>query len=289
MHLRNKENYDESFATFINEFGIKEEAPKDSFNSHIKQFLSNLNIEEEEIPKEYPIAELNGYFDDYLKKNYKTKTNFAKNCDSIMFAFLADNDIEVHQLEPIFLTWDKSFQEIQKKYNNYYPSSQKWLNITPNKYIDSNSLLKFSIDNETLTDNLLAFISDDIVLNTHSLIDSLALILNPNDVVGLEFANKLAKLREDEINKIASSEVHIPENFEGDAILDDVVFNITDHYKSSDYFSDFKKLFTNKRLVDRILGLINNSITDFYSTKEINKEVYEKFDELISENKALDL
>lgn len=285
LHLKNKENYNESFAYFIDEYGIKENATKESFNSHIKSFLSELKIFEQSIEKEYEIAELNGLFEDFLKKNYKTKTNFAKNCDSIMFAYLADNDIETHELEPLFLTWDKSFQEIHNSYTKYYPDAQKWLNITPNKYIDSNSLLKFSIDNETLTDNLLAFVSDDIVVNTHSLIDSLSLILNPNDEVGLEFANKLAKLREDEINKIATAEVHIPENFEGDAVLDDVVFNITDYYKTKDNFNEFKKLFTNKGLLDNIIELLNRTIISFYEKKEIDTVVYDEFDFLIKNNK----
>lgn len=246
--------------------------------------MSELKILEEKIEKEYDISELNEFFEDFLKRNYKRKTNFAKNCDSIMFSFLADNDIEVHKLEPIFLTWDKSFQEVQNIYLKYYPDSQKWLNITPNKYIDSNSLLKFSIDNETLTDNLLAFISDDIVMNTHSLIDSLSLILNPTDEVGLEIANKLSKLREEEINKIATSEVHTPENYEGDAVLDDVVFNITDYYKTKDNFNEFKKLFTNKALVDKIIDLIERTINSFYEKKEIDTVVYDEFDFLINNN-----
>lgn len=284
LHLKNNENYNESFSNFIDEYGIKENASKESFNSHIKKFLSELKILEEKIEKEYDISELNEFFEDFLKRNYKRKTNFAKNCDSIMFSFLADNDIEVHKLEPIFLTWDKSFQEVQNIYLKYYPDSQKWLNITPNKYIDSNSLLKFSIDNETLTDNLLAFISDDIVMNTHSLIDSLSLILNPTDEVGLEIANKLSKLREEEINRIATSEVHTPENYEGDAVLDDVVFNITDYYKTKDNFNEFKKLFTNKALVDKIIDLIERTINSFYEKKEIDTVVYDEFDFLINNN-----
>jgi len=287
LYLKNNENYECSFSTFINEFGIKEDSSNESYNSHIKKFLTSLRIETQVIEKEYDIYELNELTNKVLRKRYKVKTNFAKNCDSIMFAYLADNDVDVHQLEPIFLTWDRSLQELYTDYISLYPDSQNWLNITPNKYLDSNSLLKFSLDNETLTDNLIALISDEIINNTHSLIDSLALILNPNDEVGLEFANKLAKMREEEINKIANLEIHIPDNYEGDAILDDVVFNITEHYKIKDDFSSFKDLFTNKNLIEKILELIKNSIKDIYDKNEISDEIFNEFDYLIKENKSI--
>lgn len=281
QHLKTKENYDESFLYFLQDFGLKETSDQDSFNSHITSFLDDLNIKKQIIPKEYPLIVLNDLFDNYLRKNYKTKTNFAKNCDSIMFSYLADNDIELHLLSPLFLTWDKSFYEVYKTYSKEYPSCQKWLNLSPDKYLDSNALLKFSINNEIFTDNILAFVSDDIITSTHSLIDSLSIIINPNDEVGREYTKKLADLRDQEIYQIANNEIVIPDNFEGEAILDEVVFLITEHYREKNLIQQFSNLFTKKEFMEDIVELIKICKTQMYESNKIEDNVYIEFNKLI--------
>lgn len=280
--LKAKDEYTDSFIEFLKGFELSENSNQEMFNSKISYYLSHLNIEKQVIPKEYNIQNLNELFDNYLRKSYKVKTTFAKNCDSIMFAYLADKDVETHQLDPIFLTWDKSFFEVHREFSIGYPDNQKWLNLSPNKYLDSNALLKFSINNETFTDNLLAFISDDIISNTRSLIDSLAIIINPSNEVGREYTKKLGELREKEIYQIANKEVIMPDNYEGDAILDDVVFNLTDHYKEKGQIQDFISLFTQQDLIEKIVDLIKCSTQQVYSESKINDSIYVEFDELIN-------
>ena len=122
-----------------------------------------------------------------------------------MFEFLGDNDIDTHSLQPIFVTWDKTLAKTQSKYFKNNPNSQRWIQFTPSQIIDYYSILNFSIDSDAITSDIIAVLSDDIIQNTHSLLDSLAVILNPENEVGLAYTNRLAQLRDNEIYKVRQS------------------------------------------------------------------------------------
>ncbi|MFL0161144.1 hypothetical protein [Aquirufa salirivi] len=271
-----------SFLQFLEKFGFKESLTKDSFNSIIHHCLANINIKKQELVKDYNIEEVSDIFEEVMIKYFKNKTNFAKTCDSIMLKFLADKDVEIHPSQPIFLTWDKTFFEAHNQYIERYPDSQNWLTLTPNRIVDVYALLKFSINSETITENLLALISDDIIDNTHSLVDTLGIILNLENEVGLEYTSRLANVREKEINQIESFEVIPPDNFEGKAVIDDIMFNLTKHFteevKRKD---DFRALFTKKELIDTVIGLLQNSIKDFYVNKKLNDSIYLDFQKIM--------
>lgn len=199
-----------------------------------------------------------------------------------MLEFLADDDVQTHPLEPVFLTWDRTFFETHVAYNKKFPNSQDWLMLSPNKLVDVYSILKFSINSETVTENLLALISDDIIQNTYSLVDTLSIILNPNDDVGLEYTTRLSEIRESEINKLNSEDVTRPENFEGEAVIDDIFFKLTSHYKDSESkLQDFKNLFTQKVYMDKVIKLLIQSISDFYKNKVLDNNIVSEFDKLI--------
>ena len=63
-----------------------------------------------------------------------------------------------------------------------------------------------------MTDEILSLLSDEIIQNTHTLLDSIVTILNPYDKVGLEYTNKLANIRDNEIHRIAENEIVPPDN-----------------------------------------------------------------------------
>ncbi len=270
------------FAEFLSDFGFTENGSQNSFNSVIEYALSKTSILKQVMEKDYTIEDANRLFENAMIKFLRNKTNFARNCDSIMLEFLADNDVEIHPIQPVFLTWDKTFYEVHKKYIQNFPNSQNWLMLTPNKLVDVYALLKFSINSETVTENLLALISDDIIINTHSLVDTLAVILNPNDEVGLEYTRILASIREREINQVTSSELTPPENYEGEAVIDDIFFNLTNRYKdNTNTLNAFKAVFTKREFLDDVVKLLNKTIDDFYSTKQISKDIYIKFDTIV--------
>ena len=275
---------DVSFDEFLDDFGFDEDTTTKSTNSKINSYLEEMNILKFEFEYEYDIEETNKLFDRQLIKNNKFKSPFIRNNDSIMVEFLGDNDTDTHPIKPIFVTWDKTFFDVQKKYFKKYPDSQEWLMLPPSKLIDTYAILKFSIDSETVTENLLALISDEFIMNTNALIDTIKFILNPNDEVGLEYTNKLADIREKEIHDINKNIVIPPENFEGEAVIDDVVYNLTNHFKEKEDVSDFemfKEIFTKKEFMEDVITTITDAITDYYKTYKIDNKFYESFEELI--------
>tara|TARA_R110002167_G_scaffold366411_1_gene596175 strand:- start:23400 stop:25688 length:2289 start_codon:yes stop_codon:yes gene_type:complete len=287
--LRSTKNIDSavSFRDFLEKFGFRERNGYKSFHSILLNSLSQIQIEVQKIDKEYDIEEANKLFEDSLIKLYKQKSNFTRNNDSIMLEFLADNDVAIHPLEPVFLTWDRAFFETQVTYNKKFPKSQDWLMLSPNKLVDVYSILKFSINSETVTENLLALISDDIIQNTYSLVDTLSIVLNPNDDVGLEYTSRLSEIRESEINKLNSEDVTRPENFEGEAVIDDIFFKLTSHYRDTESkLNDFKNLFTQKVYMDKVIEVLVKTISDFYKNKFLDNNIVAEFDRLIESAKT---
>lgn len=273
---------EKKFSEFLGEFGFVEGASIESLNSVIEYSLENVNIYKQVISKEYKIDEANRLFEEAMSKHFKHKTTFTRNCDSIMLEFLGDKDIEVHPVDPLFLTWDKTFFEVHTRYLQKFPNAQNWLILSPNKIVDIYALLKFSINSETVTENLLALISDDIVSNTHSLIDVLAFVLNPKDEIGLEYTNRLAKIRDEEINQISRAEFIPPENFEGQAVIDDIFLRLTTHFSEESKLSKFKVLFTKEEFLDEVISILVIAVKEFYSSQRIDQNsLFEKFDELI--------
>lgn len=278
----NKIDNETNFSAFLTKFGFSENGSQDSFNSIIEHALLQTNISKQSILKDYKIDETNRLFEYSMAKHYKNKTTFARNCDSIMLEFLADKDVEIHPLEPVFLTWDKTFFETHTSYVKEFPSSQNWLMLTPNKIVDIYALLKFSINAETVTENLLALISDDIITNTHSLVDTLTYILNPNDEIGLEYTSRLAKIREKEIHQINNSEFTPPANFESEAVIDDIFFNLTNHFKDKlNKLDEFKAVFTKKEFMEDVIKILVGAINEFYVTKKLNDSIYNDFDNIV--------
>ena len=246
-------------------------------------YLSKLGITKYTYVKEYDIAIVNQMFNQQLSKNGKYKSNWVRNNDSIMVEFLSDNDIDIHPLKPIFITWDKTFSDVQKVYFKEFPNAQQWLMLSPSKFIDVHAILKFSIDSETVSENLLALLSDDLFLNTHNLLDTIKIILNPNNEVGLQYTNLLADIREREIHNIANNIIIPPDNKEGEAVIDDILFNLTNYYQDNEdkNFEKFKLLFTKQELVDNIIGILTETVDSYYTSSIIDSKLYEKFDNLI--------
>lgn len=287
-YLRSSDNIDDeiTFRKFLEKFGFRESYGGKSFHSIIASSLSNVNIQEQDIEKQYDINEANKLFEDNLVKLYKQKSNFTRNNDSVMLEFLADKDVEIHPLQPVFLTWDRAFFETHNTYIKKFPHAQNWLMLSPNKIVDVYTLLKFSINSESVTENLLALLSDEIIQNTYSLVDTLSVILNPEDEIGLEYTSRLAKIRESEINEINSQEIIRPENFEGEAVIDDIFFKLTSHYKESENkLEGFKNIFTHKELINDVVNILTKSIKDFYENRRLDNKVFVEFDKLIEKAK----
>lgn len=273
-----------SYESFLKKFGFRVSDSYKTHNQLIDKYLSDLGIVKYHLEYEYNIEDSTRLIQNQLNDDEKSKTKFGLNNDGIMLEFLGHNDVDVHPLRPVFVTWDKTFFKVQSKYFEKNPNSQRWHLFTPSKFIDHYSLLNFSIDSETVTQDIIALLSDEIISNTHSLLDSLIFLLNPNDEVGLEFTQKLANIRDEEIYKVRESQIIPPEDFEGEAVIDDVFYQLTNHYKESeDNTSLFKKIFTRKEYVDSVINIIVEAVDSYYKKQQFNDSLITNFDKLIHE------
>ncbi|MCK9331485.1 MAG: hypothetical protein M0Q94_16585 [Candidatus Cloacimonetes bacterium] len=272
-----------SYESFLAEFGFKQYDSYRVHNQIIEKYLNDLGIYKYQIEDEYDIEETKKLIQSQLIADTKYKTKFGLNNDSIMLDFLADDDIEVHPLKPVFLTWDKTIFKVQSKYFEKYPTSQRWLLFTPSKLIDHYSLLNFSIDSETVTREVIALLSDEIIQNTHSLLDSLIFILNPKDEVGLEYTRRLATIRDEEIYKVRDNQIIPPDDIEGEVVIDDVFYKLTTHYRENENnINQFKKVFTKKEYIEDVINLLIDTVMDYYESKHFDEKAIEKFDEIIN-------
>lgn len=278
---------DFTYIDFFEKFGFKINDKYTLHNNLIELFISKLGIEVTDVDTiYYDIEDAKRIIIDVLHENEKVKSKFGLNNDAIIMEYLADGDVDVHPLQPMLLSWDKVLFKAQKEYFKKFPTSSRWFLLTPGRFIDQYSLLQFSIDSDIVTDEILAFLSSDLIKNTHSLLDSITHILNPTDEVGLEYTNILAQIRDNEIHRIKENKITLPDDVEGEAVIDDVMYNLTFHYKDSkDDFEMFKVLFTNKELITDVTSLIEKSIEEFYRLKKFNSEIFLEFDQMISKAK----
>jgi hypothetical protein len=271
------------FETFLGKFGFNQYDGYKTHNQLIEKYLKDLNIIKYELEYEYKIEDASKLIQSQLIADNRFKTKFGLNNDSIMLEFLADDNVEVHPLKPVFLTWDKTIFKVQSKYFDKYPNTQRWLLFTPSKLIDHYSLLNFSIDSETISKEIIALISDEIIQNTHSLLDSLIFILNPKDEVGLEYTRRLAKIRDEEIYKVRDNQVIPPDDIEGEVVIDDIFYKLTTHYRENEQnIEQFKKVFTKKEYIEDVIKIILKAISEYYEKQHFNDKVINSFNELIT-------
>ena len=277
-------NDSKSFSEFLSDFGFHIHSDWKSIDSKIEYYLKNIGIKKFNVEKRYDLLKTQKIIQDELIVGGKFKTKFSLNNDALMTEFLSDNSVEIHPLKPIFTSWDKIFFKIRAKYFTDFPNSQRWFLFTPSKLIDHYALLDFSINEETVTRELLALISDEIIGNTHTLLDSITFILNPNEEIGLEYTNKLAEIRDNEIHQIKRYQIIPPDETEGEAVIDDVFYKLTSHYQEKeDHIDLFKRIFTKREFLENVVSILSREVENFYKTKHVSEKMFEDFDNLIQQ------
>ncbi|HVI45206.1 MAG TPA: hypothetical protein VM802_10050 [Chitinophaga sp.] len=281
LHIKN--NYDSqlNFSDFFSNLNLSSYDIHTKHNQLIQDYLLNVGVHVEKIENHYDIDEPKFLFQEEMT-NAREKTFFALNNDARLIQYLSDPDPDVQPLQPIFLTWDKSFFKVLKRYFNSNFTGKRWFLMTPGKFIDQYSLLQFTLDGESLTNELLALISDDLITTAHSLLDSIQTILNPRDEIGRQYLNKLAEIRDNEIYRIKENEVMPPEDLEGEAVIDDVFYKLTRYYLDDNQkLISFKRLFTQKEYINDIIQILDNAVNNTYSLNRIADTVYIEFNTLI--------
>ncbi|WP_129021759.1 hypothetical protein [Edaphocola flava] len=274
---------DLTYKDFFKTFGFKENDKYTKHNLLIEKYISKLGIEVIKIENQfYDIEESKRIIQTILYNDNKFKSKFGLNNDAIILEYLTDGDVDVHPLQPLLLSWDKVLFKSQKEYFKKNPTSERWFLLTPGRFIDQYSLLQFSIDSETVTNEILAFLSNDLIQGTHSLLDSITHILNPTEEVGLQYTNRLSEIRDNEIHRLKEQSISLPEDIEGEAVIDDLMYNLTSHYREDkDNFEDFKNVFKNIELLDEVTQIIKRAIEDIYTTNKFSDDIIVSFEKLI--------
>ena len=277
-YLEESNEIEFSYDEYLKDFGFTT-----SSNTNcqlVETYLGNMGIDIVEIPQ-YEIQTELKIIGNKLSETGRFKTQFALNNDAIMLKFLGDNNSDIHPIDPVFVTWDKTMFGVLNEYFQKNPAAHRWMQFTPSQFIDRYSLLSFSINEETISRDMLAIISGDIIQHTASLIDSLSLILNPNDEVGLEYTKKFAEMKYSQIymtSKVPEMQQEIVEN----NALDVVVFKIISHYRD-DYakYDMFKSLFTSRDYIDDVFTIFNDAIVYYQNNHQFDKEIIHRFDGLL--------
>lgn len=270
-----------SFGDFLAEFGFEDGDRNDKLNQTLIKYLSEIGVDVIPTPNNYNIESTRKTLEIVLAEMDRYKTLFARNNDCIMLKYLGDNDTEIHKTDPVFITWDKSLYKILKPFFEDNPNLNKWMQFTPGQFIDRYSLLSFSINSETISKEMLAVLSGDIVQHTMSLLDSLSLILNPNTEVGLEYTKKFTEMKDTQVYTIDKLPKESQDISKQDPI-DYVVYKISNLYRDNpEQYLRFKELFNSKEYMEDVINIVNNSVVFYQKNNHFDKATQTSFDKLI--------
>lgn len=282
-YLNESDICESTFEEFLAEYKFYNSNITETNLQLIEMYLSDVGVEVIDIPKHYDIQQSSKLIGNKLSELNRTKTSFALKNDSIMLEFLGDPDVDVHIVDPVFITWDKTLYSILKDFFNMNPSAHRWMQFSPGQYVDRCSLLSFNINQETMSKEIVALLSEKIVSHTYSLIDCLSLILNPNNEVGLEYTKRFASMKDNKIYDLGKVVDEPKETLNSD-VVDKLVFVIVSAYRDDTIrFESLKKLFLSEDKIDAVMSIINENLDAYMLSGSFKEDIISRFDDLILE------
>jgi len=278
-YLKHTNKITESYGEYLDYMKFKFYPIDDTLYQEIEFQLKNVGIEVVNFDKTYNIVNAKHLIE--LIDAGRNKSSFGLNHDALMITYLGDNDVSVHPVDPIFLTWDRTLFSVTIAYLEKNPLSQRWMQFTPSQFIDRYSLLSFSINEETISKEMLAMLSGDIEEKTSSLLDSLTLILNPSDQTGRKYIDRFTKMKDDKIY-MTTRKSDAPQEELMDDSLDSLINNLATHYKKKNGgLRMLRSLFGRSELVDSVIELIAKNLQNYIVHKSFLDDMFLNFDLLI--------
>lgn len=279
-----------NFEEFLREFDFEYRGAHSSYNykNQMEFLLASLGVEIEEIDGQYdlstPIKQIEEVI---LRDDNKSKSSFAIRNDAMMLMRLGDADVDINPIEPIFCTWDMVLVEARKLYFKEYRKCTKWFMYTPTRLMDHFAMMGMKVQQGALSNELLTILDDNYNFQeqTQSLLDSLKVIINPNDETGLKYTKKLAELRSKEIVQIHHIEQDAPEMEKQinpvDIIFNSLLRNYSSNETTASRLDSLKTLFTKEDKYDEVIRILKQQIEYFSKNREISDSLYTKIDELM--------
>lgn len=277
-----------TFEDFLKEFRFeaRKNYPENTFLDQMEWLLNSMNIEIE-TPKMYDLIKTKEIIAKDITTTQKHKNNKAITNDAIMLQRLGDRDVEVNPIDPIFCTWDSSLFRVRRAYFEEFPSCTKWLMYTPARLMDHFSMMNFQVRKGVLLNEVLSILEADFSFQekTQTLLDAMVTIINPNDNVGLQYANKLAELKKNEILQVDEMPESSNEESYDPTPVDIVFQGLFRNYVSSGegVFNSFKEIFTKQEYFERTFKILTDEITYVKSKGYIHKNLFDEMDILIKE------
>ena len=297
-----KENHelnqgDDDYGSFINSFNLLGEQNfgaqdsrsiiisglKNLFNTNDVEVVSaNINYQTHRKHKEF-YANVKKELDSIHAYNKNERPSITVSRDARMVCLLFDD--QLHQIEPTFITWDKSFRAIRKYVLSRDKGKTYWHLFRPSKFLDHLSLLNFQLNPELLSNELLTILDRDSDLNSSvkTLADSLSKIIDLKSQNGISFTNGIGDIKSKNVYNIESTEqddhFHTTKFEPVDVVIDEV---IKFFYSSSKYTIDHLSFLINKSdNSKKFLDLIEQAVEKYKTTHRVNKELYKSIEKLI--------
>lgn len=273
-----------TFEQFLKEFGfeIRRNDPDYHYLPQMENLLDSLGVDIINHPM-YEIGNAKALIIEDLKESSRSKSSFAINNDAIMFMRLADRDTEINPIDPIFCTWDTSLFRVRKKFFEDFPSCTKWLMYTPTRLMDHFSMMNFKVKQGTLSNEVLSILEEDFSFQekTQSLLDTMLTIINPENKVGLQYANKLAELRKQEIIQVDNKEEAIvddgPDSNAVDIVFHKLFVNYMNQSKEG-VFDSFKAVFTKEEIFDQVFEVLSKEVKFVSQHGTTSADLFSKMD-----------
>lgn len=282
-YLKHTNKMTESYGEYLDYMKFKFYPIDDTLYQEIEYQLKNVGIEVVNLDKTYNTVNARHLIEVELMDAGRNKSSFGLNHDALMITYLGDDDVSVHPVDPIFLTWDRTLFSVTIAYLDKNPLAQRWMQFTPSQFIDRYSLLSFSINEETISKEMLAMLSGDIEEKTSSLLDSLTLILNPSDQTGRKYIDRFTKMKDDKIY-MTTRKSDAPQDELIDDSLDSLINNLTSHYKKKEGgLGKLRSLFGRSELVDSVIDLIAKNLRNYVTHEKFLDDMFLKFDTLIKD------
>lgn len=274
-----------SFEAFLSEFRFfYNKGVNDNHRNAIEYLLNSLEIEIEDFDP-YPLAKATELIYQDLKEHHKSKSPGAIDADAIMLCRLADTNSDLNPVDPIFCTWDLSLVRVRKMYFEEFPLCTDWFMFTPTRLMDHFSMMNFQVRPGTVSTELLAILEEqNIMVMTHSLIDSMKIIVNPENIVGLKYTNMLSDLRRKRLMDDSTSTETINDQLQSDTQPLDIIFRkIFESYFMSTTdrnVDNLKKLFVTEKYIEDLRTILLEESKIVSLTGYVSEDFVKKVDDL---------
>jgi hypothetical protein len=293
----------EGFANFlenwllISEDDVYDSAFEQIAKSSLQGLLKDeLNIDVVHLPRYDNRESAVNLLEDVIKKKpLKPKSHHIMVNDALMVCHLSDN--EYHEVEPFFLTWDKSFTDYRKAYKGKFSRLEpiSWHLFNPSKFLNHMSLLDFKIDPKSITNEYLSIIDSlGIHEKTQTIYDNINKLLDLKDISKGQ-RRKYVQLASEIFNdKEFSYNVNIPEESVAESLSESfstILDKINHHYhnEESNYsINTYRKVMLEEDSFVKIANVIAKEIKESISREKHSDEFLKEIDIVVkdySENK----